>query len=329
MSPGPIYDPIENLEKLVEPAYDLVSGIGIGKGDIALNTFTYHLVPASWAIDILLRKVGVTVIPSGTGNTDLQVQIMRELKVNIFCGTPSFLATVIKRAEDSGYKFKEDFNLRIAFCAAEPLPESLRRNFQEVYGINVFNLLGVTDVLVVGCECQEKRGFHIPDNLIFEIVDPETRKELGPGEVGEAVVTNLLSKAYPLLRFGTGDLSSYTDEPCPCGQKTRRLMGILGRVGEATKVRGMFLQPKQLEEAVSKYPQVSKFQAVVSRPAQRDELVLRVELPSEEIDKEQLSESLSKSLQDVCRVKIDKIEFVAQGEIAPGEKLIADKRTWK
>jgi len=326
VSPGPLYEPIK-IGDFAKAAAEALSVFGIGKGDRVLNTFSYHMVPAGLWVDQALRLLGATVIPAGVGLTDLQVKIMKDLKVTGYVGTPSFLMTLIKRAEEMGLQFRKDFSLRCALCSAEILPPSMRKTFEDDYGIKVADTYASAILGILGYECLEKSGFHFPEEIIIEIVDPPTGKSLGPGEIGEVVVT-LFDKNYPLIRFGTGDLSSFTDEPCSCGRKSYRLTRIMGRVGEAVKVRGMFIHSRQIEEVIRKFQEVSRFQVHVSRSGHRDEWAINLEL-KEEVDREKLLESLQKSIQESCRVKPDKIEFVSQGTIAEGAKKIVDERTWE
>jgi phenylacetate-CoA ligase len=326
VSPGPLYEPIR-IGDFAKAAAEALSVFGIQKGDRVLNTFSYHMVPAGLWVDQALQLLGATVIPAGVGLTDLQVKIMKDLKVTGYVGTPSFLMTLIKRAEEMGLQFRKDFSLRCALCSAEILPPSMRKTFEDDYGIKVADTYASAILGILGYECLEKSGFHFPEEMIIEIVDPSTGKSLGPGEIGEVVVT-LFDKTYPLIRFGTGDLSSFTDEPCSCGRKSYRLTRIMGRVGEAVKVRGMFIHSRQIEEVVRKFPEVSKFQVNVSRSGHRDEWAIHLEL-KEEVDREKLSEPLQKSLQESCRVKPDRIEFVPQGTIPEGAKKIVDQRTWE
>jgi phenylacetate-CoA ligase len=326
VSPGPLYEPIQ-IGDFAKAAAEALSVFGIKKGDRVLNTFSYHMVPAGLWVDQALRILGATVIPAGVGLTDLHVNFKKDLKVTGYVGTPSFLMTLIKRAEEMGLQFRKDFSLRYALCSAEILPPSMRKTFEDDYGIKVADTYASAILGILGYECLEKSGFHFPEEIIIEIVDPTTRKSLGPGEIGEVVVT-LFDKTYPLIRFGTGDLSSFTDEPCPCGRKSYRLTRIMGRVGEAVKVRGMFIHSRQIEEVIRKFPEVSRFQVYVSRSGHRDEWAINVEL-KEEVGQEELLESLRKSIQESCRVKPDKIEFVSQGTITEGAKKIVDQRTWE
>ncbi|MDH5695133.1 MAG: phenylacetate--CoA ligase family protein, partial [Dehalococcoidia bacterium] len=179
-------------------------------------------------------------------------------------------------------------------------------------------------------ECSQKSGMHMSEGYILEIVNPETEKQLGPGEVGEIVVTPLFpfNKAYSLIRFGTGDMSYYTDEPCHCGRTSNRLVTIVGRSSDAVKVRGMFVVAKQAEQVFASYDQISNFQIVVGRKEERDEMTFNIELKDETVDKTILAGNLNEKFQDLCRVKADKIEFVPKGTIPEKRKTILDTRSW-
>lgn len=324
-SPGPIYDPQRRR------GFAMGGGLppDFGKGQIVINTWSYHITPAGLGIDEALRNIGFTVVPMGTGNTELQVQVMHDLKANGFCGTPSFLKIVIDKAEEMGYDFKTDFNLKFAVVGGEMGGEELRKMFQEKYGIFCLggDAYGTADVGSIASGCEKQSGMHITTDAIVEIVDPATGKQLGPNEVGEVVVTPF-DEVYPLIRFGTGDLSSFTDEPCACGRTTSRLPKIMGRTGDAVRVRGMFVHPKQTDEAISGFPEISRYQLVVTRPQNRDEMVLKVELADEAADKEKLKSGLDKNFRGICKVRFDRIEFVAKGTIPEEAKSIVDDRVY-
>ena len=323
-SPGPIFDPQRKRG---------FGGGGMGpdfgKGQIVMNTWSYHITPAGLGVDQLLRSMGFTVVPMGTGNTELQVQVMRDLKVHGFVGTPSFLKIIIDKAEDMGYDFKKDFNLKWAMVGGEMGGEALRKLFQEKYGILCMggDTYATADVGTVATGCEKQSGMHITADAIVEIVDPATGKQLEPGEIGEIVVTPF-DEVYPLIRFGTGDLSMIVEEPCGCGRTTPRLPKIMGRSGEAVRVRGMFVHPKQTDETIARFPEIRRYQLVVTRPQNRDEMVLKVELADAAADKEKLKSALDKSFRDTCKVRFDRVEFVAQGIITKSGKQIVDERVY-
>lgn len=330
ISPGPIYEPIQHsgIKWFAKSFW----AAGFRKGDVVVNTFTYHLSPAGILFHEALRDCGATVVVTGTGNTDIQIQTMRDLKVTGFVGTPSFLMSLIKRAEELGNNFQRDFALKRAWFTGEMLAPSLRKTFGESYQIATFQAYAVTEPGGdIAYECHVKNGMHLMDDYLVEIVDPQTGKQLGNGEIGEIVVTPIHNKSWGLIRFGTGDMSSYTIEPCPCGRTAHRLMGIVGRAGDAVKVRGMFVVARQVEQIVLGFEPISNFQIIVRRQDQRDEMTLKVELKSEinETEKQTLSANLNQKFQNACRVKIDKIEFVAKGNILEKRQTIVDERKWE
>jgi phenylacetate-CoA ligase len=327
ISPGPIYEMQPSNIKWFAKSF---WAAGFRKGDVVINTFTYHMSPAGILFHEAIRDCGATVVVAGTGNTDLQIQIIKDLRVTGFVGTPSFLMTVIKRAEEMGHNLKKDFSLKRAWFTGEMLPPSLRKTFEEDYNINTFQAYAVTEPGgAIAYECHRKSGMHLTDEYITEIVDPQTGKQLGPGEVGEIVTTQMFNKNWGLIRFGTGDLSSYVTEPCPCGRTANRITGIVGRAGDAVKVRGMFIVAKQAEQSIMSFGQVARYQLVVGRRQHRDEMTLKVELKDSETDKAKLSIDINQKFQDICRIKIDKIEFVEPGIISEKQPGITDERKWE
>ena len=328
ISPGPVYEPIQHsgIKWFAKSFW----AAGFRKGDVVVNTFTYHLSPAGILFHEALKDCGATVVVTGTGNTDIQLQTMRDLKVTGFVGTPSFLMGLIKRAEETGLVISRDLSLRLAWFTGEMLPPSLRKTFEEGYHIRTSQTYAVTEPGgAIAYECAEKNGMHMMDDYVVEIVDPLTGKQLRRDEIGEIVVTPIHNRAWGLLRFGTGDMSSYTIEPCLCGRTAHRLTGIVGRSSDAVKVRGMFVVSRQAEGAVSSVAGVSRFQLVVGRRENRDEIVLSAELKDETVNRENLAEELNRRFQDVCRMRLDRVEFVSAGSIPEGQPRLIDSRKWE
>ncbi|MDO9515021.1 MAG: AMP-binding protein [Syntrophales bacterium] len=319
-SPGPVYEPHLGENELWARGY---FAAGFRKGDRVLNTFSYHMVAAGLTFHEGLRSVGATVIPSGTSGTETQVQLIRDLGVTGYTGTPSFLIAIIRKAEEMGHDFKRDFRIRRASFVAEPLQPSLRKSFEEEYGIDTYQMYGATEVGDIAYECSEKGGWHVCEDVIVEIVDPSTGRCVEPGQLGEVVVTRL-NDLFFLLRFGTGDLSSMIQDDCPCGRTARRLSGIAGRVGDAVKVRGMFIAPSQVARVREAFPRVT-FQVVVTRESYRDILTVVV------VDDEEYSavgaEHFGDLFSGVCSVRIDRIETVKGGLYEEGKPLV-DRRGW-
>ena len=328
VSPGPIYDPHHSSETFWQRHVHLVKAVGFRKGDIVVNSWMYNIVPAGLLIDETLRRAGVTVIPMGVGNTELQVQVMHQLKATGFIGTTSFFMNIINKAEEIGLDIRKDFNLRLAVIGGEMGGGPIRKMVEEKYGIATGDIYATADVGLIAFECSAKSGMHIAEGVILEMISYETERQVEPGEVGEIVITPI-DETYPLIRFGTGDLAGFIDEPCPCGRTSYRITRLLGRVGDAVRTRGMFIHPRQLEPAMAKFPQVAQYQAVVTRPGHRDDLTLKVELKTEEgIDKEKLSGELSQVISEALRIKVDRVEFVAKDVIPEWHKLIVDERVY-
>ncbi len=324
-SPGPIYEPYELVyddDRWTQAFY----AAGFRPGDIGQITFSYHMVPFAMMLDDSLHRLGCLSVPTGVGNTELQVGIMRDLKVTAFLGTPSFLLAVADKAESLGLDLQKDLRLKSGFVAAEMLPESLRAGLEKRFGMIIRQSYGTADVGCLGYECYHLTGMHWPDNVIVEVVDPETGRQLGPGEIGEVSAT-VFNKAYPLIRFGTGDLSYYTDEPCPCGRTANRLVKIVGRVDQVTKVKGMFIHPGQADEVAAKFPAVERYQIVVTREQHKDCMTFHCELCDASVDREALRREIESTLQEILRLR-GEVSFQPRGTLAEGAKKIDDRRQW-
>jgi len=319
--PGPQYETLADAD--IEHALKVLWKIGVRKDDIVINAASYHLVPAGLLFDDMITTLGATVVPTGVGNTDLQVQIIHDLGATYFVGFPLFLMNIIKRAEGMGYDFKRDFVLKKALALGT---SPVRKSLEEDYDIDTREVYGFLPVGLAACECDQKSGMHVEEDFIIEIVDPLTGKQLPCGEVGEIIITTLFNDVLPRIRFGSGDLAYCTDEPCPCGRTSIRLAEVVGRIGEAVKTRGMFIHPLEAEDVVSKLSGISKFQILVSHLGMRDFIAVRFELTEEDVDKEKLVNIFKRAFQDRCRLKVDKVEFVSRGTIPDDAKKVMDLR---
>lgn len=325
VSPGPLYVPWSQKRSLVG-ARDHYRFLGARPGDKVMVTTSFHMLPGGNEAARMLDMIGCTVIPTGVGQTDLQIQIMRELGVNGHIGFPTFLMTMIKRAEELGYDFRKDFNLRWAWCGGERHGSLLRKSLEEDYGLFVWQGYGAGDVGWIAHECEKHNGMHIHEELLFvEICDPQTGKQVALGEVGEVVVTSF-DEVYPLIRFGTGDLASFSTELCPCGRTTPRIAEIKGMVGAHLRIKSIFVHRREVEEAVSKMPVVSKAQVVVTLAGHKDVLTVRVELAKEDIDRQAFSELFTKTCHEVFRLNPDKIEFLPKGTLGSEYEVLVDQR---
>ncbi len=327
LSPGPLYEPHGAEKSLVKTAAQLFRIAGFKRGDVALNTLSYHLVPAGLLLDAGLQAVGATVVPSGVGNTELQVKLMLDLKANGYAGTPSFLMTIIKKAEEMRLDFKKQFALHHALFTAEPYPPSLRAQFEGVYGLKTLNVYATAELGFLAYDCSAQQGLHFADGVVIQVCDPATGKPVASGEAGQVVVTTF-NETYPTIRLGTGDLAVYIDAPCACGRKTPRL-ALVGRVGDAVKVRGMFVHPNQLKAAMGKFPAIARVQGIVTRADVRDRFTLKVELAEDARDRDALAKHLGDAVRELCRVGVDQLEFVPKGTLAADAKGMVDERKWE
>jgi phenylacetate-CoA ligase len=326
LTPGPIFVPEARRSHYWrwETAF---YAAGFREGDIVQVTLSYHLTPGGWMLEEPLHSLGCTVIAAGVGNLDSQVKIMRELRVTGFVGMPSFLLSIGDHAEGSGIDLKRDLSLEVSFLTIELLTESMRKSIEERFDIVARQGYGTAEVGAIAYECGENRGMHIADDLILEIVDPETGRQLGPGEVGEVVVT-LFNKAYSLIRFGTGDLSYYDDSPCPCGRTSARLPRLVGRADQATKVKGVFVHPSQTDQLMGCYPEIATYQVVIAPGETGDEMTFYIELEKERIDREELKSRVEVAIREALKLR-GRVEFIPRGSIREGMKTIEDRREWQ
>lgn len=328
LSPGPIYEPHGSETDLMDNVREVLLIAGFEPGDVVLNCFGYHFIPSGVVGDQVLREIGATVIPAGVGNADLQVKMMRDLGVTGYVGTPSWLMALIQKAEESGMDFNRDFTLSKALFSAEPLPPSMRGTFVEKYGLKVTNAYGTAELGFLAYDTEGGMAMGLLETAVIQIVDPDSGNSVGPGEVGEVVVTTF-NETYPLIRLGTGDLAMNVDPNPGESRQSQRAIILVGRVGDAVKVRGMFLHPNQLRFAARQVPGVGRLQAVVTRPENRDELLLRIVPAEPGADQADLTAALAGAVQATCRIKADLIDFIEEHELEADAPLIVDQRTWE
>lgn len=309
MSPGPIYDPQTHENDFWRFAEALRTA-GFTAGDIVQNTFSYHLSPAGFMFDSALREIGATVIPAGTGNRELQIQVMKDLGVTGYVGTPSFFSILLHAIEEKGWSVEKDLSIEKVFFTAEMLPAALRSRCEE-NGIAVYEGYGTADCGCLAFEDKQGPGLKLTSSAFVQICDPLTGREVDSGE-GEIVVT-LFDRSYPLIRFGTGDLSAWVE-----GEEGKRIKGVLGRVSDGVKVKGMFVREKQLAQVLEQvgYPH---FQAIVTKDREQDILEISVETD------QPLSATLVTKVQDIIRVT-PVLKKVNPGSLNRKEKRLVDQR---
>jgi len=301
-SPGPIYD-LQGHERDYWRVGRALFAAGIRAGDIVLNCLGYHLSPGGFLLDHMLRAAGCTVVPAGIGAAELQVKFLAELGATGYAGLPSWLLTLFQKAQELGVP-REAIKLRRALFSGEPLFPHDRARLVNDYGLTVVNAYATAELGVLAYDLDGAPAMRLVDHPIIQIVDRDTGQEVGPGEAGEVVVTNL-SALYPLVRFGTGDLAMLFDPAPGASRQGERAIRLVGRVGDAVKVRGMFVHPNQLRAALGQAG-VTAFHAVVRRPAARDELTVRVTLLGGDLTAVQ--EPMQRAVREICRVSVDRFE---------------------
>lgn len=316
-SPGPIYEP-----QLAGPDpwgwAPALAACGIGRGDVVLNCFSYHLSPAGSMFDEACRAVGATVVPGGVGAPELQAQVIADLGVTAYIGLPSYLGTLLDRF-DALAVGGDRWRVTSALVTAEPLPDLLRDRLRSRVP-TVLMAYGTAEAGLIGYETAPGEGLRLPDESYVQICDPGTGQPVAPGELGEVVVS-LLHAHYPLLRFGTGDVSRWMLGP----DGDLRLAGVLGRVGAAVKVRGMFVHPHQAGQVLTglRGAGASAGRFVVDRPEDKD--VLHLELVAADgADAEALVEAATQQTRDTLRVRpeVRLVEALEEGAV------LVDARQW-
>jgi len=334
VSPGPLYHP--SLTRIRGGVEDRLTRafreFGFGRGDKILNTYSYHMVPAGLLFDDALTSMGITIIPAGTGNSTLQAQILHDLQITCIIASTPFLMTLLTTLEESGYDFKNDLSLRTAIITGEPGRGedgwfALRKNLKDKYNLQTFSFYGTAELGTIGYECKYRNGYHLFENIIVEIVDPLTGKQLNPGQSGEVVIT-AFNMRFPILRLGTGDISYITEGKCQCGRTSPRLGLISGRVGEGIRVRELFVYPGQLDRVAAAFPQVSRYQMKLTRQGEKDIVTFRVELVKEVGEKDQILKAIGEKIQEVCTVRANFIDLVPPGTLDDNSSKILDMR-WR
>ena len=318
-SPGPIYEPEGTRSDYWRMARALYAA-GFRSGELIHNCFSYHFVPAGSMMESGAHALGCTVFPGGTGQTEQQVQAMADLRPAGYIGTPSFLKLIVEKAQEMKVPLP---SVTKALLSAEAFPPSLRDWFAE-RGIAGYQCYGTADLGLIAYETAAREGLVMDENVVVEIVRPGTGDPVPEGEVGELVITTL-NTDYPLIRFGTGDLSAILPGTCPTGRTNTRIRGWLGRADQTTKVRGMFVQPGQVAAIAARFPQVQRARLVVSGEMANDAMVLRVETT-------ETSSGLANRLQDAVREVTQlraEIELVAPGTLPNDGLVIEDARSYR
>ncbi|MBX3609356.1 MAG: AMP-binding protein [Hydrogenophaga sp.] len=318
-SPGPIYEP-EGATRDYWRTGRALYAAGFRAGDLVHNAFSYHMTPGAFILEAGAHAVGCTVFPAGTGQTEQQLQAIAELRPDAYTGTPSFLRILIEKAAEAGVDVS---TIRKASVGGEACPPSLTAWFAE-QGVAVYQTYATADLGLVAYETTARQGLVVEEDVIVEIVRPGTGEPVPDGEVGELVITTL-NPAYPLIRFGTGDLSAVLTGQCPTGRTAPRIKGWMGRADQTTKVRGMFVHPAQVADIARRFPQIRKARLVVSGEMANDQMCLRVEASEGD---NALRELIAAAVRDVTKLRAD-VELLAPGSLPNDGKVIEDARSYQ
>ena len=322
-SPGTIYEPEGRTPDYWRMARALFAA-GLRGGDLVHNCFSYHFTPAGLMMETGAHALGCTVFPGGIGQTEQQVSAMAELKPAGYIGTPSFLKLILEKAADMGVALP---SLKKASVGGEAFMPSLRDWLLE-RGVVAYQSYGTADLGLIAYETTARQGLVLDEGVIVEIVRPGTGDPVPEGEVGEVVVTTL-NPDYPLIRFGTGDLSAVLPGTCPTGRTNMRIKGWMGRADQTAKVRGMFVHPSQVADIARRHPEVAKARLVISGEMANDSMALHVEVAgAPQSLPEGLPERISQSIRDVTKLR-GEVVVCAAGSLPNDGKVIEDARRYE
>jgi phenylacetate-CoA ligase len=321
-SPGPLYEPEGSRPDYWRMAR-AIAAAGFQSGELIHNCFSYHFTPAGSMMETGAHALGCTVFPGGIGQTEQQVQAMAELQPAGYIGTPSFLKIILEKAAEMGVALP---SVKKALVSGEAFPPSLR-DWMTERGVNAYQCYATADVGLIAYETSARQGLVIDEGVIVEIVRPGTGDPVPEGEVGELVITSL-NPDYPLIRFGTGDLSAILSGYCPTGRTNQRIKGWMGRADQTTKVRGMFVHPGQVAEVVKRFPSALRARLIVQGEMANDSMALHVETTAAHGAEAELKAQIAEAIRDVTKLRSD-VHLVAPGTLANDGKVIEDARSYQ
>ena len=316
-SPGPIFE-AEGLSADAWGAARPMHAMGFRPGEIMLNTFSYHLVPAGFIMDAGARELGCAVIPAGPGNTEQQLELIGAFRPSIYCGTPDFLKILLNAAAKSGQDIS---SIKRALVSGAAFPKSLRDEVAAM-GIEAFQAYATADIGIIAYETSAREGMVVNEDIIVEIVRPGTGDPVPEGEVGEIVVTTL-NEGHPLIRFALGDLTAAIPGVSVCGRTNMRIKGWMGRADQTTKIKGMFVRPEQIDTIGKRHPELRKLRLMVTRSHDVDAMILACEAEQPSDD---LARRITDTLQSITKLR-GLVQIVAPGSLPNDGKVIADERS--
>ncbi len=316
-SPGPIYDPQGARGDFWRFGRALWAA-GFRPGDIVHNTFSYHFTPAGFMMDLAAQAVGCAVFPAGVGQTEMQVQTIAELRPSGYAGTPSFLRIILEKADEVGADIS---SIRKASVGGEALLPAVRESLG-ARGIEVRQSYGTADLGLIAYESEPNAGLIVDEGVIVEIVRPGSNDTVAEGEVGEVVVTNFSSE-YPLIRFGTGDLSAMLPGQSPCGRTNMRIKGWMGRADQTAKVKGMFVHPSQVDQIIKRHGEIARARLIIEHDEQNnDRMTLKCEISG---GTDNLQGAIAETIRDTTKLR-GEVAFVESGSLPNDGKVIDDLR---
>ena len=313
-----------------------LTSIGITSDDIIQVSYGYGLFTGGLGLHYGAEVVGATVLPSGTGGTERQLELMMDLGVTAIACTPSYLVHMNDVAKKMGIDFRRDTKLRKAILGAEPWTEGMRKHLEESMGIKTYDIYGTSEMAgPMYTECEECKGIHICGDIMYvEIIDPETDLPVKPGERGEMVVTMLKKEAFPLIRYRIKDLTCLREEVCKCGRTSPRIDRITGRSDDMLIIRGINVFPSQVEHTLMQIPEVGdQYMIIVERESALDTMTVQVEIKPEAFsDKVDDMNALKKRIEHEAKKYLNvavKIELMPSGSLPRFEgkaKRVIDRR---
>jgi len=318
-SPGPLYEPEGARPDYYRLARALFAA-GFRAGDLVHNTFSYHFTPAGSMMETAAHALGCTVFPAGVGQTEQQLAAIADLQPNAYVGTPSFLRILLDKADELGVQV----SFAKAFVSGEAFPPSMREVFA-ARGIAAYQAYATADIGLIAYETPARLGMVADEDILLEIVRPGTGDPVAPGEVGEVVVTTF-NPDYPLIRFGTGDLSAVLPGASPCGRTNLRIKGWMGRADQTTKVKGMFVHPGQIAQVVRRHPEITRARLVVDNPELNDRMTLMCEVAGG--GSEALAGAVAASIRELTKLR-GEVAFLPTGALANDGKVIDDVRAYE
>ena len=318
-SPGTIYEPEGEARDYWRTARALHAA-GFRSGELIHNSFSYHMTPAGSIMESGAHAMGCTIFAGGTGQTEQQLEAIVDLKPDGYAGTPSFLKILLEKAAEKGQKLPW---FTKALVSGEAFPPSLH-DWIAAHGVQGIQCYATADLGLIAYETSARQGLVIDEGVLVEIVRPGTGDPVPDGEVGEIVVTTF-NPDYPLVRFGTGDLSAVLAGTCPTGRTNKRIKGWLGRADQTTKVRGMFVHPSQVAEVVRRFPEIVRARLVVSGEMGDDQMTFKLECAGAPAG---LDARIADAVREVTKLR-GTIELVAPGTLPNDGKVIEDARSYK